>query len=498
MHVRRVPRQRDLRAAGRRRDPVHAARELAAPADLPGAGDGLQPDRGCRDRRRRRCWRSTSSARLGLRVAAARGGATAAPAVVDGAACASASTSAAPSRRPSPSSRRRRVIAHAVVPTTHDADAGVAAGVGARCGAGRGARSARRRASSSSRTRPPRRSTRCSRATSGRRRDRPGPAARPAQARSGRAWTTSSWRRPRARHRARVPRRHRRPGPSASPPRSTAAGGAGATRRRQRSVRADDATRRAPVAALRAAGLPACASTRSGLYGLELRAVTAAINASILPIAITPPASSRRASPTAGDRRAGDGDARRRRRDNPPVLPARPRAHACTPGPAASRRLRFTRSGVTDGVVVEIGGTSHERRRRSSAGDRSSPTLQVSRRPHRAARGRRAVSSASPAARMRAPRSGAASTASGPAAPTSPGWATRASPTPEARGRHARRRAARRRPRGLRRDRAASTGDGSVLTNTCAAQRARPGRRRRYARGLARPRWPRSRRSASG
>ena len=34
-------------------------------------------------------------------------------------------------------------------------------------------------------------------------------------------------------------------------------------------------------------GLPVCTSTDlSGLYGLELRAVTAAINASILPIAI--------------------------------------------------------------------------------------------------------------------------------------------------------------------------------------------------------------------
>ena len=34
-------------------------------------------------------------------------------------------------------------------------------------------------------------------------------------------------------------------------------------------------------------GLPACASTElSGLYGLELRAVTAAVNASILPIAV--------------------------------------------------------------------------------------------------------------------------------------------------------------------------------------------------------------------
>ncbi|MFM7535444.1 MAG: hydantoinase/oxoprolinase N-terminal domain-containing protein, partial [Acidimicrobiales bacterium] len=50
----------------------------------------------------------------------------------------------------------------------------------------------------------------------------------------------------------------------------------------------DDDTNEAAVASLAAeVGLPACASTElSGLYGLELRAVTAAINASILPIAV--------------------------------------------------------------------------------------------------------------------------------------------------------------------------------------------------------------------
>jgi N-methylhydantoinase A len=51
----------------------------------------------------------------------------------------------------------------------------------------------------------------------------------------------------------------------------------------------DDDSNEAAVAALaRDAGLPVCTSTElSGLYGLELRTVTAALNASILPIAMS-------------------------------------------------------------------------------------------------------------------------------------------------------------------------------------------------------------------
>ena len=49
----------------------------------------------------------------------------------------------------------------------------------------------------------------------------------------------------------------------------------------------DDRNEQTVVQIAREMGLPACASTElSGLYGLELRAVTAAVNASILPIAI--------------------------------------------------------------------------------------------------------------------------------------------------------------------------------------------------------------------
>ena len=48
----------------------------------------------------------------------------------------------------------------------------------------------------------------------------------------------------------------------------------------------DDRNEQTVVQIAREVGLPACASTElSGLYGLELRAVTAAVNASILPIA---------------------------------------------------------------------------------------------------------------------------------------------------------------------------------------------------------------------
>ncbi len=114
----------------------------------------------------------------------------------------------------------------------------------------------------------------------------------------------------------------------------------------------------AAVAAARAAGLPACASSEmSGLYGLELRTVTAALNASVLPIAMRTAgfveggvAQAGIDSPVMvmrGDGGATDLDGFRRE-------PAR----TLYSGPAASVAgvLRFTQ--VSDGVVVEIGGTS--------------------------------------------------------------------------------------------------------------------------------------------
>ncbi|HTN25392.1 MAG TPA: hydantoinase/oxoprolinase family protein [Solirubrobacteraceae bacterium] len=120
----------------------------------------------------------------------------------------------------------------------------------------------------------------------------------------------------------------------------------------------DDSHEATAVAALRAAGLPACASCEmSGLYGLELRTVTAAINSSVLPIAVQ----------TAGYVEAGVAAAGI---DSPVMVMRgdggatdlggfrREPARTLYSGPAASVAgvLRFTR--IEDGIVVEIGGTS--------------------------------------------------------------------------------------------------------------------------------------------
>jgi N-methylhydantoinase A/oxoprolinase/acetone carboxylase beta subunit len=105
-------------------------------------------------------------------------------------------------------------------------------------------------------------------------------------------------------------------------------------------------------------GLPGCASSdMSGLYGLELRAVTAALNASILPIAIRTAAYVESGVAAAGVRAPvmvmrGDGGATDL--DGFRRSPAR----TLYSGPAASVAgvLRFGR--LADGVVVEVGGTS--------------------------------------------------------------------------------------------------------------------------------------------
>ncbi|MEA2154531.1 MAG: N-methylhydantoinase [Solirubrobacteraceae bacterium] len=120
----------------------------------------------------------------------------------------------------------------------------------------------------------------------------------------------------------------------------------------------DDSHEATAVAALRAAGMPACASCEmSGLYGLELRTVTAAINSSVLPIAVR----------TAGFVEAGvaaagiDSPVMVMRGDGGATDLAgfrREPARTLYSGPAASVAgvLRFTQ--VADGIVVEIGGTS--------------------------------------------------------------------------------------------------------------------------------------------
>jgi N-methylhydantoinase A/oxoprolinase/acetone carboxylase beta subunit len=121
----------------------------------------------------------------------------------------------------------------------------------------------------------------------------------------------------------------------------------------------DDSTYEQRVAALAAeAGLPSCASSDlTGLYGLELRAVTATLNASILPIADRTAVLVAEGVGAAGIEAPvmvmrGDGGAT--------DLEGFRRAPARTlySGPAASvaGALRF--AGVADGIVIEVGGTS--------------------------------------------------------------------------------------------------------------------------------------------
>lgn len=121
----------------------------------------------------------------------------------------------------------------------------------------------------------------------------------------------------------------------------------------------DDDTNEVAVAELVAEqGLPVCISSElTGLYGLELRTVTAAINASIIPIALGTADIVERgvedvgiSSPVMVMR--GDGGAT--------DLPGFRRAPARTlySGPAASVAGALRHTGLVDGVVVEIGGTS--------------------------------------------------------------------------------------------------------------------------------------------
>jgi N-methylhydantoinase A len=115
--------------------------------------------------------------------------------------------------------------------------------------------------------------------------------------------------------------------------------------------------RRAVELAL-ARGLPACGSAEmTGLYGLELRAVTAALNASVLPIAVRTEEHVERGVLEAGIDAPvmvmrGDGGA-----TDPAGLRREP-ARALYSGPAASVAgvLRHTR--LAEGIVIEVGGTS--------------------------------------------------------------------------------------------------------------------------------------------
>lgn len=121
----------------------------------------------------------------------------------------------------------------------------------------------------------------------------------------------------------------------------------------------DDDTNEVAVATLVAEhGLPVCTSSElTGLYGLELRTVTAAINASIIPIALGTADLVERGVADVGISSAvmvmrGDGGAT----DLPGfrLAPAR----TLYSGPAASVAGALRHTGVVDGVVVEVGGTS--------------------------------------------------------------------------------------------------------------------------------------------
>ncbi|MEP7048277.1 MAG: hydantoinase/oxoprolinase family protein [Ilumatobacteraceae bacterium] len=121
----------------------------------------------------------------------------------------------------------------------------------------------------------------------------------------------------------------------------------------------DDATGDRTVAELAVeAGLPVTTSAElSGLYGLELRTVTAALNASILPIALHTAqvveagvAAARVSAPVMVMR--GDGGA-----TDLAGFRAGP-ARTLYSGPAASVAGALRAMRVADGVIVEVGGTS--------------------------------------------------------------------------------------------------------------------------------------------
>ena len=120
----------------------------------------------------------------------------------------------------------------------------------------------------------------------------------------------------------------------------------------------DDRNEQTVVQMARDAGLPACASTElSGLYGLELRAVTAAVNASILPIAVRTAGYVEQGVRDAGIDATvmvmrGDGGATDLAgfRETP--------VRTLYSGPAASVAGALRSGSITDGVIVEVGGTS--------------------------------------------------------------------------------------------------------------------------------------------
>jgi N-methylhydantoinase A len=121
----------------------------------------------------------------------------------------------------------------------------------------------------------------------------------------------------------------------------------------------DDASNEVAVAAMaNELGLPVCTSTDlSGLYGLELRTITAALNASILPIAVSTARFVADGVKAAGIEAAvmvmrSDGGAT----DLAGFSAAPVRTLYSGPSASVAGALRYT--GVVDAVVLEVGGTS--------------------------------------------------------------------------------------------------------------------------------------------
>ncbi len=120
----------------------------------------------------------------------------------------------------------------------------------------------------------------------------------------------------------------------------------------------DDSNETAVAQLAREAGLPVCTSTElSGLYGLELRTVTAALNASILPLAISTASFVADGVVAAGITAPvmvmrSDGGA-----TDLAGFAAGP-VRTLYSGPSASVAGALRHTGVTDAVVIEVGGTS--------------------------------------------------------------------------------------------------------------------------------------------
>ena len=286
--------------------------------------------------------------------------------------------------------------------------------------------------------------------------------------------------RPRAAHRARLPRRDPRPRPTRrSTPCWTTCRRRGCTALAVSGAFSVDAPEQEDrvVERARARGLPVCAGHElTGTYGLEVRTVVGR-GQRLDPAGRRADGERRRARAARGrHRRPAARPARRRRRDVARRLPRRAVATIGS-GPAAGVAAALHQLALTDGIVLECGGTSSNvtvvKGGRTVLRD-----LRVMGRPTVDPLGRLAGSSAPPAARWRG-SGAAASRRSARAARTSPACPTPASPT-----RRARRRRGRRRSRRATGDPEAyavvRAPDGRTwaLTATCAAQRAR---RRRAA-----------------